>query len=215
ARVAVLAALVWVAVMAGAAWAFGPQIEQFVPGLSKKSNPATPAAEVEPVRPTVADNPASTEPQPSSALKDDPASKAPPKVESKPAPEVKSDPPPPKAIIEPKPVPKKPPVPDAAQQAAAEKNIRELYKTQYAKKKNADMIARANKLSDEAAPVRDDLAVRYVLLREARDLGIKTANPEAMLKAIDEMDKTFAVNAVELKIAALDKASTSDNLPAT
>src|SRR5262249_27602927 len=207
ARVAVLAALVWVAVMAGAAWAFGPQIEQFVPGLSKKSNPATPAAEVEPVRPTVADNPASTEPQPSSELKDDPASKAPPKVESKPAPEVKSDPPPPKANIEPKPEPKpvlkKPPVPDAAQQAAAEKNIRELYKTQYAKKKNADMIALANKLIDEAAPVRDDLAVRYVLLREARDLGIKTANPEAMLKAIDEMDKTFAVNAVELKIAAL------------
>jgi serine/threonine-protein kinase len=216
-RVAILAALVLLALMGGGAWAFRPQIEQFVSGLTNKSNAATPAAEAEPVRPKLVDEPVNPPP---SEPKSEPESKSTANVESKPAPGVRSDPPPqPKAKVEPKPqpkpVPQKPAVPDAAQQAAAEKNIRELYKAQFAKKKNADMIALANKLIDEAAPVMDDLAVRYVLLREARDLGIKTANPEVMLKAIDEMDKTFAVNAVELKIAALDKASTSDNLPAT
>src|SRR5262249_21224790 len=64
----------------------------------------------------------------------------------------------------------------------------------------------------EAADAKDN-ALRYVLLNEARDLAIQGADPEKALQAIDEMDKTFLVVALDLKADALERLLARVSMP--
>ena len=169
-------------VAAGAAIAYRPQLEQLLAEATRvDTSKQTATTNSTAPTPTVdKDQPADTEPLPEPAPKvetnPDPAPKldakaipdpAPkPDVKPAPKPEVKPLPKP-----QPKPVPKKPAVPDADSIAKAEKTVRDLYKVEFGRRKAEDMLVLAAKLMADAAGTKDNPAVRFVLLCEARDLA--------------------------------------------
>jgi hypothetical protein len=95
------------------------------------------------------------------------------------------------------------PIPSAAAQAAAEKLIHELFQSQYAQHTAAARRALAQKLLQQAGETRRDPAARYVLLREARDLASQGADATTAIRAIVEMNRSFQIDALPLKLAAL------------
>ena len=105
------------------------------------------------------------------------------------------------------------PVPDAAALAKAEKDIKDVFKDDFAAaKKRADAAAElAGKLLKQAQDTKDNPAARYVLFREARDMAVSAGDGAQAVAAIDQMSVDFAVNALELKAAALDVAVKSSN----
>jgi WD40 repeat protein len=102
----------------------------------------------------------------------------------------------------------KPPVPDDGALAAAEKEVKEVYKTEYARKKPAEMQALAARLMKEnQETTKDRSATRFVLLREARDLVARAGDLPEALHAAEEMANQFAVDVLPMKAAALEAAS--------
>ncbi len=110
----------------------------------------------------------------------------------------------PNANAEPKETPKEP-EPDAGSQAKAEQLIKDLFKADYAKRRRTDVQELATKLLQQGIETKEDPAVRYVLLREARELAVQAADAMTALRAVDEMAKWYAVDALDLKISVLEK----------
>jgi WD40 repeat protein len=100
----------------------------------------------------------------------------------------------------------KPAVPDEAALAAAENEVKEVHKAEYAKKKPAEVQALAGRLLKEGLETKDKPAARFVLLREARDLAVRAGDLVLAMQAADEMANHFAVDAVATKTAALERA---------
>jgi formylglycine-generating enzyme required for sulfatase activity len=119
----------------------------------------------------------------------------------------------PKAEPKPEPNPGKAPVPAEAAQAQAEKAIKDVFKAEYAKRRPADWRALAAKLLQQAKETKADPAARFVLLREARDLAANAADPVLALRAVEEMARDFAVDALGLKVTALEAAGQSATTP--
>jgi hypothetical protein len=108
----------------------------------------------------------------------------------------------------------RPPVPQAEALSAAERDIKELYKADYARSGLAEMQALAKRLLRDGSDVKDKPAARYVFLREARDLAATVQDYPLAYQAADEMARDFAVNAHEMKAAALEVAGRiSSNTP--
>jgi hypothetical protein len=103
------------------------------------------------------------------------------------------------------------PVPDEAALSAAAKQIKDLFKAEYDRKKPADVLALATKLFQQAAETKEMAAPRFVLLREARDLAARSGDMTLALQATDELSKGFAVNTLEYRMAVLESMG---NLPA-
>jgi serine/threonine protein kinase len=97
-------------------------------------------------------------------------------------------------------------VPDEAALAAAEQEVKEVHKAEYAKKKPAEVQALAGRLLKEGLETKDKPAARFVLLREARDLAVRAGDLVLAMQAADEMANHFAVDAVATKTAALERA---------
>jgi WD40 repeat protein len=98
--------------------------------------------------------------------------------------------------------------PPADEIARAERLIREIFRSDYEKKKVAELLALAVKLHAKVSEVKDDdVATRYVLLRETADLSAQAGNTTLAFLAIDETARTFAVDALKLKRAAVEKAA--------
>ena len=105
-----------------------------------------------------------------------------------------------------RPVPaRKEPLPEAAALKESEKTIREVYKADYAKKSASDQQALAAKLLSQGRTTTDDPRAQFVLFREARDLALQAGDLDTMLAAIEEMSKSFDVDIVATKNAALTK----------
>jgi hypothetical protein len=96
------------------------------------------------------------------------------------------------------------PVPTPEAQMKVEKEIRDVFKTEYARKQPADRLALAAKLFDNAKDSKDDAVSRFVLLREARDLAALAGDLAQSLKAVDAIAKDYAVNAVEMKTTVME-----------
>ncbi len=96
-------------------------------------------------------------------------------------------------------------VPSQEDQDKVETSLKDLFKREYASKKPAVQLALALKLYRQGLETTDNPAERFVLFREARDLAVKTLQPEAALGAIDALGQSFAVNALKMKVAALHK----------
>src|SRR5262249_28055959 len=99
-------------------------------------------------------------------------------------------------------------VPDSAAISAAEKQIKEVFKAEYERKKPADVQALAGKLFQQAAETKEMTAPRFVLLREARDLAARSGDMALALQATDELCKGFAVNSLEYRVAVLESMAT-------
>lgn len=100
----------------------------------------------------------------------------------------------------------RPPVPPAEALAAAEREIKELYKADYARGSLVEMQALAKRLLRDGFDVKGRPAAQYVFLREARDLAAAVQDYPLAYQAADEMARDFAVNAHEMKAAALEVA---------
>jgi serine/threonine protein kinase len=152
-----------------------------------------------------------TEPSPVTqpVIAAEPESVPPPKLVAEAAPE---PPPKPKTEVA-KPKDPRTPVPEGAALAKAEATIKELYKEDYAKVKHSEMSAFAERLLEQAGNTKDDSVLRFVLLREARDVAAKAADATLTLKAIEDLTREYALSGREMKTAALDKASKAAYTP--
>lgn len=98
-------------------------------------------------------------------------------------------------------------LPDAAAVKDAEKQVRGIFKDEYAKKAPADVNALARRLLGQAGEAGIEVPIRYVMLRDARDFGAQTGDIDTAFKAIDGLATTFDVDRLAAKTAILTKAS--------
>jgi WD40 repeat protein len=98
-------------------------------------------------------------------------------------------------------------VPDAAALAAAEQEVKETYEADFAKREREDLMKLAGRLYADASNMKNKpAAIRYVLCREARDLGAKAGDFRFSMLVAEGMAKIFAVDAWEMKADALEQA---------
>lgn len=98
---------------------------------------------------------------------------------------------------------KRTPAPDAAVMKETEKRVREVYKSDYADKGAAERRAFARKLLQQGVETRDDMAAKYVLLRESREISLQAGDPEGALAAIQALARQFAMDGIAMKAQAL------------
>jgi hypothetical protein len=101
------------------------------------------------------------------------------------------------------------PAPTATALAEAEKEIRALFKADYAKKRPADQAELARKLLKTAEDEKGNAAAKYVLYREARDLAARGGDVALAMEACGSLDRAFVSDLSDLKLAALDTAEKS------
>jgi hypothetical protein len=101
------------------------------------------------------------------------------------------------------------PEPEQASLVRAEKSIKELFKTDYAKNQPESMRAFAVRLIGQAIETRDDPAARFVLLREAGTLAAQAGEFGIALVALDRIGKEFATDSATLKVTAFKTAAAS------
>jgi hypothetical protein len=104
-------------------------------------------------------------------------------------------------------------VPDVAKQKDAEKQVRELFKADYAKKAPADRKALARLLLDQAVKSHDDPTAVWVLCREAEDVALQVADVDAALEAVGRRAELFDVDPLALREAALAAAGKAVKAP--
>jgi WD40 repeat protein len=102
------------------------------------------------------------------------------------------------------------PLPSDEQRDESKKTIRETFKQDFAKAVGLpDKAKLAEKLFEHFQSTSDDPAGRFVLLQEANDLASASGDLEVATKILDELTKTFAVDALELRSTTFRKLSTT------
>jgi hypothetical protein len=97
------------------------------------------------------------------------------------------------------------PEPDQAAQKEAEGRVRGTFKAEYAKRGVAESRDLARRLLENGMRTQDDDALKFVLLREARDVAARACDAETALRAAEEAGRHFDVDPIALKLAALSK----------
>ena len=85
---------------------------------------------------------------------------------------------------------KKHPVPDEAALKKAEGTIRGVFEADYARKEAKARAAFARKLLQTGLETKNDLAARYVLLREAATVAAAAGDVQTAIQAVAEMGKS-------------------------
>ena len=111
----------------------------------------------------------------------------------------------------------KSPTPDQTSLERAERTIKDLFKSEYAKKFPSDMLQLANTLVSQAQETKDDLASRFVLYREASILAAKAGEFSGAIGVLDELGREFEVDIGPMKLAVLkvaaERASAKNGVP--
>ncbi len=108
---------------------------------------------------------------------------------------------------------KKAAVPSEAAQKKAAALVRDVYSEEYQQARTAAQKAKlARKLIEDAAKETEPSG-QYVILRIARDLAAGAGDGQAAFQAIDELDRGFAVDALQMKAAVLQQSSTLTSRP--
>ncbi len=105
------------------------------------------------------------------------------------------------------------PIPPAPAVASAEKEIRNVYKAEYAKKKAPEQIELARKLLKAGEATKNDPASRYTMYREARTIATRAGDVALALDAAMITCREFEVNQTDLIIATLVAAEKVPNPP--
>jgi hypothetical protein len=95
------------------------------------------------------------------------------------------------------------PVPNSSKQSPVLREIREQYKSEYADRDATSQLQLARTFRKEAADSPDDPVRQFVLLREARELAINGGDLDEAFGIIDDMAKTFTVDAGDMKVTAM------------
>jgi hypothetical protein len=100
--------------------------------------------------------------------------------------------------------------PDAMAEADATKLVKDVYGGEVAAAKTADRKkALAAKILQLAKENENDPAGRYVLLRLAKNIAMQASDFPTALAAIDEIDKSFQIDPIEMKAEVLRKCATT------
>ena len=101
------------------------------------------------------------------------------------------------------------PVPNDAAQARAEALVRKLYTAEFAeaKKTTAAAQALAATLLRESKATKDDPALRFAGLSQARDLAARAGDAAVCLEAVDELVKHYPVKGLGMKSRSLATAA--------
>jgi hypothetical protein len=105
------------------------------------------------------------------------------------------------------------PEPDADQKSLAETKIKELFKDEYAKSDATARIGLAVKLHQLGLDTKDDVAARFMLFREARDLAARAGDVTLALRAVDAIAKEYEIDSVAMKKLALSTAESAVRTP--
>lgn len=92
------------------------------------------------------------------------------------------------------------PVPDAKALDAAEKQVRDMYKSDFAaaaERKGKEELAK--KLFDKAEKTKDNPALRYCLYQSAHDLAVALGDPESFFWAAGRMEEIYQVDGLAVK----------------
>ena len=101
-------------------------------------------------------------------------------------------------------VPMRLPVPNTETLRAADKQVRDIFQTEFAAaKRPTEKSALAEKLLRHARSDGDDAVAQYALFDAARDLAIEADEFQLAFSAIDELVARFKLDKYELKAAAL------------
>jgi WD40 repeat protein len=95
-------------------------------------------------------------------------------------------------------------VPDEADQKKAVEDIRDIYQDDY---KNLQPDELSCKLLKRGQNSQEEPGRRFVYLREARDRAAQAGDFALCFRIIDEMTKTFAVEEMPMKVAAVQNAA--------
>ena len=110
-------------------------------------------------------------------------------------------------------------VPKAGPQALAEKKIKQKYSKEYSQKDGQSRLALAHTLRIAAKDLKakpqadDDVSIRYVMLREARELAVDAGDFQLALHCVDDLAADFAINGLEMKMSALSAGIDKAALP--
>lgn len=99
--------------------------------------------------------------------------------------------------------PPRQPVPPEAVQGERLKALREIYKAEYGKRRAEEREALARKLVEQGLATADDLAARYVFLREAADLATRAGDAATAQRAVEAIVDGFAVDGTEERLRLL------------
>ena len=106
------------------------------------------------------------------------------------------------------------PVPDDAAQAKARDLVHEIYGPQYDEAKTStEKSALARKMLNQAAKTKGDPVSYFVLLRIARDMAIQAGDPHTSLEAVDQIARTYQVEAIAMKVQTLLQTAANARLP--
>jgi hypothetical protein len=103
-------------------------------------------------------------------------------------------------------LPNKPLPPSDELQAQAIKVVEEVYRSEYAAARSpSQKSALADKLIRTAPSLANDLVGRYVILRVARDIAASAGDFPLVRKALEESERTFAVDLLDDLSKALER----------
>lgn len=115
-------------------------------------------------------------------------------------------------------------VPDEAAQDKAAKELRTLYKSEFASRRNEDRVALARKLLEQGR-LPGDAVSRFVMLRESSDLAVKAGEVETATSAVEALIASFRVDGdaerlrclagLAQNVANLDQAGAAISLAGT
>lgn len=99
------------------------------------------------------------------------------------------------------------PVPSQADQNAAVKLVKEVFKADYAKAKLPnDKLILAQKLLKQGVETEDDPVGRFALFREARELATDVGSVDVALNAIEAISEQFEIDFNKMVVETLTKA---------
>ena len=103
----------------------------------------------------------------------------------------------------------KEPVPDADSQATAKETINEVYEGELRDAKKPAAISQlASTILQDAKDSKTDAASRYVLLKMADKLAVRSREAALAMQVVDEMDKQFEIDALQIKFLVLQNLAT-------
>jgi len=105
------------------------------------------------------------------------------------------------------------PEPDAAAQKDTLKQIKDLFKDDYAKKGSVDQASLAQKLLQKGIETNDNLTSKFLFLKEARDVAAGAGDADTALRAATELGKSFTVDASAFKLAIITKMAATAREP--
>ncbi len=105
------------------------------------------------------------------------------------------------------------PPPEAALLREAVNAIRDIFKTDYAKRAPADQQLLAQKLLQEGIRTEKDPVARYALFSEARDVAAQGGDVATMFKAVEMMERWYVIDAAAMKEEALNQAARAARTP--